>query len=106
MNKQQTKSQWFSMSSKFAGICVECNGVIEKNESILWNKENGAKHKNCPEINITKPKKSKDWIDPKKYLYKELLGRNNCQCCGIDVSDKSKRYIDDDRLVCVDCFGN
>lgn len=30
-------------------LCVECNGVIDKGESILWCKENDAKHKDCPD---------------------------------------------------------
>ena len=29
------KVQWLSMSSKFAGICVNCNEVINQGESIL-----------------------------------------------------------------------
>ncbi len=38
------KSKWLSMSSKYVGTCVQCNGVINQGESILWNKEKGAKH--------------------------------------------------------------
>jgi len=106
------KSKWFSMSSKFAGICVSCNGVIDKGDSILWNKEKGAKHDTCPALStddygivVIDDDKPKTWKDSKKYSYDILQSMNECQCCGVDVSDKSKRYIDDDRLVCVNCFG-
>jgi len=49
--------------------------------------------------------KPKVWRDPKKYSYTEIQSMNECQGCGVDVSDRSSRYIDDDRLVCVKCFG-
>ncbi len=110
------KVKWLSMYSKFAGTCVKCNGSIDQGESILWNKEKGAKHETCHVIsndiddysitvidndNLT----PKVWIDPKRYSYSILQIMNECQCCGVDVSNKSKRYIDDDRLVCVNHFG-
>ncbi len=49
--------------------------------------------------------KPKTWKDPKKYPYKELLLMNECQCCGIDVTNNKERYVDCDRLVCVNCVG-
>ena len=108
------KIQWISISSKFAGTCVECNGEINQGESILWCKGEGAKNKDCPSlstngsdnsISVIDDTKPTIWIDPKQYSYKEIQSMNGCQCCGVDVSDRSKRYIDDDRLVCVKCFG-
>ncbi len=105
------KVQWLSMSAKFAGTCIECNGAIDRGESILWNKKNGAKHKDCPVMNndnsitVLDDNRPTTWRDSKKYSYSTLQGMNECQCCGVDVSDRSKRYIDDDRLVCVNCFG-
>lgn len=45
------------------------------------------------------------WIDPKQYTYTKIQKMNSCQRCGADVSDLAKRYIDDDRLVCVEHFG-
>lgn len=114
------KIQWITIIAKFDSICVECHGSIDKGESILWDKKKCAKHESCPAISdniqddiqnngITVIDDNSDtpktWIDPKKYSYKELLHMNNCQYCGVDVSDRSKRYIDDDRLVCVNHFG-
>lgn len=109
--------KWISILSKFAGTCVECHGVIDQGDSILWNKKNGAKHKTCPAISDNLSNDNgivviddnndtpKVWRDPKKYSYTEIQSMNKCQCCGADVSNKSKRYIDDDRLVCVNHFG-
>ena len=117
------KVQWINIIAKFDSICVECNGIINQGEFILWDKKKCAKHETCPAISDNDSTNDftndnngisvisndndipKGWIDPKKYSYKELLHMNNCQYCGADVSDKSKRYIDDDRLVCVNHFG-
>lgn len=105
--------KWISMSSKFSSVCIKCNGEINQGESILWCKGKGAKHKTCPiqqnnddfGITVIDNESPKEWIDIKQYSYDTLQKMNNCQCCNIDVSDRSKRYIDDDRLVCVNCFG-
>ena len=44
------------------------------------------------------------WKDTKKYSYAALQKITECQCCGVDVSDKSNSYINCDRKVCVECF--
>lgn len=111
---KKPNDRWISMSSKFASVCVECNGEINQDESILWCKGKGAKHETCPAtldtsdnngISVIDGDTPKVWRDPKKYSYTEIQSMNECQCCGADVSNKSKRYIDSDRLVCVNCFG-
>ncbi len=104
---------WYSMLSKFSGNCKECGEKYDEGDPILWCKGVGAKHQECPVhynsddsgIVIIDDDSPKVWKDPKKHIYKELQTMNECQCCGKDVSDKSQRYIDDDRLVCVRCFG-
>jgi len=107
--------RWVTMTSKYGGKCIECNQGISKGDSILWTKSMGAKHQTCPTqssedyggITIIDDKSDtpKTWIDNKQYSYKEILTMNKCQCCGIDVSKDKERYIDDDRLICVNCMG-
>jgi hypothetical protein len=36
------------MTAKFAGRCRECGDRIEKGDSILWGRNEGARHEHCP----------------------------------------------------------
>jgi hypothetical protein len=36
------------MTAKFAGSCRKCGDHIEKGDSILWGRNEGANHANCP----------------------------------------------------------
>jgi len=104
--------QWYSIVSKYDGICKECNERYDVGDDILWARGKGAKHKECKvssldDFGITVIDENSDtpkiWKDPKKYTYKELLDINNCQCCGNSITKEA--YLDDDRKVCVNCFG-
>lgn len=108
---------WIRITAKFDSSCISCGNEILTDDMILWKKGHGVKHQSCPNVSSNNDNSGitvidensydtpKTWIDSKKYSYKELQLMNKCQCCGNDVSDRSKRYIDDDRLVCVNCFG-
>lgn len=106
--------RWHTMTSKYGGKCIECGQGINKGDNILWTKTLGAKHETCPSSSsedfggitvIDDDDTPKIWKDPKKYPYSELQKITKCQCCGNDVTKQKDRYIDDDRLVCVMCFG-
>lgn len=111
---KMSEPNWYSMLSKYSGTCKECGTRYDVGDSILWCKGIGAKHQTCPKQTddyggLTIIDNTNDvpkfWKDPKKYPYTELQKIKNCQCCGIDIVKKNDSYIDDDRKVCVMCFG-
>ena len=105
--------KWHTMISKYGGKCIECNQAINKGDSILWAKSLGAKHETCPNVQsedfgisvMDNDDTPKIWKDPKKYSYAALQKITNCQCCGNDLKSEKDSYIDDDRKVCLNCYG-
>ena len=106
-------SEWITITAKFDSSCSKCGNEILKDDLILWNKkEKKVKHQTCPEKKTISGIFIDDgnnepitWKDHKKYSYTELQRIKKCQCCGSDLKDESDSYIDDDRKVCVNCFG-
>lgn len=104
---------YIRMQAKFPGVCTSCGLEIEEGTTILWAQGHGAKHDLCPEkikpdngitVIDEKSDEPKTWKDQKKYSYAEIQKMTSCQCCGKDMTKVSDSYIDDDRLVCAECF--
>ena len=101
--------EYREITAKFQGTCSECGRITEINDTLLWSKGNGAKHKECPQVYLPSYQMEIDndysnWKDKQSHTYKEAQSINNCQKCNVSLSGKDRYLRGDDgigfRAVC------
>lgn len=41
-------AEWIKITTKYDTKCIQCGADIDKDEQVLWLKDLGVKHEDCP----------------------------------------------------------